>query len=197
MAISYPSTSTPEPVPKNLRPASTSVDLVIVPATDLEYVQTWHLNAGEWRGPLSLEQYLRRERTLQNLDLTKDGKITAWILTSDQLPPNADGTRPILASCETLLKHAYLAKNGKTQKILAHGIGSVYCRPEYRGNGYAGRMMVELGKAVQTWQQSNGTKGTFSVLYSDIGVNFYSQRGWKVFPSTHIHLCHAHRQPDP
>jgi GNAT superfamily N-acetyltransferase len=188
MAISYPSTGTPEPVPKNLRPASDSEDLVLVPATDAEYVQTWHLNAGEWRGPLSLEQYLRRERTLQTIDLTKDGKITAWILTANRLPPNADGTRPILASCETLLKHAYLAKDGKIQEILAHGIGSVYCRPEYRGSGYAGRMMVELGKAMETWQQPNGTKGTFSVLYSDIGVKFYSQRGWKVFPSTHIHL---------
>lgn len=189
MAITYPSTGTPEPVPKNLRPASTSDDLVLVPASDLEYLQTWHLNAGEWRGPLSLEQYLRRERTLQTIDLTKDGRITAWILTSDKIPRNADGTRPILASCETLLKHAYLAKNGKLQEILAHGIGSVYCRSEYRGNGYAGRMMVELGKVMETWQQPNGTKGTFSVLYSDIGVKFYSQRGWKVFPSTHIHLA--------
>ena len=188
MAISYPSTGIPEPVPKNLRPTSDSDDLILVPATDAEYVQTWHLNAGEWRGPLSLEQYLRRERTLQTIDLTKDGKITAWILTSNRLPPNADGTRPILASCESLLKHAYLAKDGKIQEILAHGIGSVYCRPEYRGSGYAGRMMVELGKAMETWQQPNGTKGTFSVLYSDIGVKFYSQRGWKVFPSTHIHL---------
>ena len=188
MAISYLSTGTPEPVPKSLRPASTSEDLVIVPATDLEYVQTWHLNAGEWRGPLSLEQYLRRERTLQNLDLTRDGQITAWILTSNKLPLNADGTRPILASCETLRKHAYLAKNGKIQKLFTHGIGSVYCRPDYRGNGYAGRMMIELGKAVETWQQPNGIKGTFSVLYSDIGVKFYSQRGWKAFPSTHIHL---------
>jgi GNAT superfamily N-acetyltransferase len=188
MAISYPSTGTPEPVPKNLRPASTSDDLVIVPANAVEYVQTWHLNAGEWRGPLSLEQYLRRERTLQTIDLTKDGRITAWILTSDEIPRGPDGTRPIFASCETLLKHAYLAKDGKIQEILAHGIGSVYCRPEYRGSGYAGRMMVELGKAVETWQQPNGTKGTFSVLYSDIGVKFYSQKGWKVFPSTHIHL---------
>jgi GNAT superfamily N-acetyltransferase len=188
MAISYPSTGTPKPVPKSERPAADSEDIVLVPANDLEYVQTWHLNAGEWRGPLSIEQYLRRERTLQNLDLTKNGHITAWILTSNKLPRNADGTRPILCSCETLMKHAYVAKNGKVQKILTHGIGSVYCRPEYRGTGYAGRMMVELGKAVETWQQPNGTKGTFSVLYSDIGVKFYSQRGWKAFPSTHIHL---------
>lgn len=188
MAISYPSTGTPEPVSKNLRPASTSNDLVVVPATELEYVQTWHLNAGEWRGPLSLEQYLRRERTLQTMDLTKDGRMTAWLLTSNQLPRRPDGTRAILACCETLLKHAYLAKDGKIQEILAHGIASVYCRPEYRGSGYAGRMMVELGKSMETWQQPHGTKGTFSVLYSDIGVKFYSQRGWKVFPSSHIHL---------
>lgn len=188
MAISYPSKGAPEPVPKNERPAATSESLVLVQANDLEYVQTWHLNAGEWRGPLSIEQYLRRERTLQNLDLTKNGHITAWILTSNELPRNIDGTRPILASCETLLKNAYIARDGKIENILTHGIGSVYCRPEYRGSGYAGRMMSEMGKAVETWQQPNGTKGTFSVLYSDIGIKFYGQKGWKAFPSTHIHL---------
>lgn len=50
-------------------------------------------------------------------------------------------------------------------------------------------MMSELGKQLETWQQADGTKGVFSVLYSDIGQKFYSRLGWKVFPSTHIQLA--------
>ena len=49
-------------------------------------------------------------------------------------------------------------------------------------------MMKELGKNLITWQQPNGDKSLFSVLYSDIGSKFYSRFGWKAFPSTHIHL---------
>ena len=48
--------------------------------------------------------------------------------------------------------------------------------------------MSELGKQLETWQQKNGDRGSWSVLYSDIGKDFYSRFGWKMFPSTHIHL---------
>jgi len=178
----------PRAVDLPIQPSSQSGDLLLVPATPVEYVQTAQLNADEWRGPLTLEQYLDREKHLQSQDLTKDGRITGWILTSSTLPPNADSTRPILASCETIPVAAYIARNGHLDRVTAHGIGSVYTRPEHRGKGYAGRMMTELGKQLETWQQPNGKKGSFSVLYSDIGQNFYTRFGWNVFPSTHIHL---------
>lgn len=131
---------------------------------------------------------MEREKHLLDQTLTMDGGATGWILTSPQFPRNADGSRPILASCETMLANAYVARNGKLEKIKSHGIGSVFTRAEHRGQGYAGRMMTELGKNLTTWQQPNGDKGLFSVLYSDIGVKFYSRFGWKAFPSTHIHL---------
>lgn len=177
----------PAIVPDQL-PTSSAPDLMVVPTTPLEYVQTWHLNAEEWRGPLTMDQYLDREEFLKNQTLTKDDQITAWILTSSSLVPNPDGTRPILSACETLLKHAYIARGGKMNQVLAHGIASVYTRPEYRGRGYAGRMLNELGKALETWQQVDGAKGSFSVLFSDIGDQYYAKFGWKTFPSTHILL---------
>ncbi|KIW98301.1 uncharacterized protein Z519_01885 [Cladophialophora bantiana CBS 173.52] len=180
--------SKPPAVDPVSQPTAQSPDLRLVPATPLEYVQTAYLNAEEWQGPLSMDQYLEREVILQAVDLTKAGRITGWILTSETLPANVDGSRPILACCESLLVHAYVARDGEVEKIQAHGIASVYTRPEYRGKGYAGRMMAELGKRLESWQASAGARNPFSVLYSDIGQKFYARFGWKVFPSNHIHL---------
>jgi GNAT superfamily N-acetyltransferase len=180
--------STPPPVAREELPLATSQDLRLEPATDLEYAQTTYLNAGEWRGVLSMEDYLRREDVLQATNLCKEGKITGWILTSDALQKNADGSRPILAACESIPVHAYVAVDGKLTSIQAHGIASVYTRPEHRGKGYASRMMQDLGKRLEIWQSPNGEPNQFSCLFSDIGSQFYARYGWRVFPSTHILL---------
>ncbi|EXJ55338.1 hypothetical protein A1O7_08265 [Cladophialophora yegresii CBS 114405] len=187
------STSQPPVVDAGALPSGQSTALKLEPATPLEYVQTAYLNADEWKGPLTIKQYLQREDILQAADLTKDARITGWILTSDSLPKNADGSRPIFASCETIPIHAYVARDGVVEKVQAHGIASVYNRPEHRGKGYASRMMAELGKRLETWQSSHGSKNRFSVLFSDIGQTFYARFGWKVFPSTHIHLQQINR----
>ncbi|KAJ9613076.1 hypothetical protein H2200_003017 [Cladophialophora chaetospira] len=189
-AASFASISTSQPpaiATDSLRSAQ-SADLRLEPASLLEYVQTAYLNADEWKGPLTIEQYLRREDILQATALTKDGRITGWILTTDLLPKNSDGSRPILASCESIAIHAYVARDGVLEKIQAHGIASVYNRPEHRGKGYASRMMAELAKRLESWQSSDGSINKFSVLFSDIGQTFYARHGWQVFPSTHIHL---------
>jgi len=169
-------------------PSASDPDLVLEPANLPEYEQTWRLNVDEWKGFLSHPSYLDREVYLASADLTRDGNATAWVLTHPKLSKNEDGSRPILASCESILKNAYIARNGKVEKVLSHGIGSVYCRPEHRRKGYAQRMMKELGTRLDTWQQPKNGKGHFSVLYSDIGPNFYARQGWKLFPSDHISL---------
>jgi hypothetical protein len=38
---------------------------------------------------------------------------------------------------------------------------------EFRGRGYAGRMMELVGEKLRYWQSKNGC--AFSILYSDIG----------------------------
>jgi hypothetical protein len=54
-------------------------------------------------------------------------------------------------------------------------------------------MMAELGKRLETWQ-ADETKTPFSVLFSDIGPNFYLRFGWKVYGRTHIHLASISRE---
>lgn len=185
---SLPVPFVPSPVDSASLPPSQSTDVVLVPASGPEYVQTAYLNGVEWKGPLNMDQYLEREIELQSVSLTKDGRITGWILTSNALSPNSDGTRPILASCESIAMSAYVARAGQVHKVQVHGIASVYTRPEHRGKGYAGRLMADLGKRLESWQQIDDQQNSFSVLYSDIGQKYYAQFGWSPHDSTHIHL---------
>jgi hypothetical protein len=105
-------------------------------------------------------------------------------LTPSSSPP---GSRPILASCESLRKRALVrTADGQVKEVITHGIGSVFCDPKYRGRGYAGRMLQELGEKLKTWQSDEGKECLFSILYSDIGKKFYAGYGWAPFPSTHI-----------
>ncbi|MCJ1476767.1 hypothetical protein MMC13_005436 [Lambiella insularis] len=185
-------------------PRSSSANLRLVHPTPQEKEATWRLNGSAWRGALPLDTYLRREHYLASQPLTKDGGITYWILVDDS--KNADAPEPkssddvsqsprtILSSCESLRKRALFARRpfglgkAEVQEIVAHGIGSVFCNPAYRGLGYAGRMMEELGKNLERWQQEAERKAHFTVLYSDIGKQFYAKRGWRARESRHIAL---------
>jgi hypothetical protein len=87
-----------------------------------------------------------------------------------------------------------VSQNGSVTEAITHGIGSVFCNPAYRGKGYAGRMLKELGVMLKQWQtdKSQGEKHCpFSILYSDIGKKYYASHGWHVFPSSHISLSPA------
>lgn len=147
-------------------PQSDSPNLALLHPTQEEKVETWKLNGASWRGTMSIAIYLRRETHLENQAFTKDGGITFWILADSTLPPNE---RPILGSCESFRKRALVARAGRVEDAVSHGIGSVFCNPEYRGRGYAQRMMQELGRKLERWNQEDGKTTDFTVLYSDIG----------------------------
>ena len=148
-------------------PLSNSPTLALLHPTPEEKLATWNLNGQSWRGRLSLPAYLRREAHLENQEFTRDGGITFWILVDVTAQPNA---RPILGSCETLRKRALIAsEDGQVEEIISHGIGSVFCNPDFRRRGYAQRMIEELGNKLDTWQQTEGKRASFTVLYSDIG----------------------------
>jgi len=168
-------------------PPSDSPHLDLVPATPEEHLETLRLNSKAWKGPLTLDQYLDREKRLSRQNLTKDGSLTCWVLVDRRQEPNS---RLLLSSCETYRKPAYLAYCGKVEDIICHGIGSVFARSEFRGRGYAGRMMEELAKKLDGWQSENQPQkqGVFSVLFSDIGKKYYAKYGWMPFPSSHISL---------
>lgn len=163
-----------------------SPDLVLVPATPEERIESIKLNSIAWKGPLDVQTYIAREDHLLSQRLTKDG-LTCWLLVDRNQP---EGKRTILSSCETYKKKALLAYDGQLEDIPTHGVGSVYCRPEFRGQGYARRMLEELSKRLDTWQMENERRGRslFTVLFSDIGKKFYAQFGWKPFLSSHTSL---------
>ncbi|KAK2759159.1 hypothetical protein FQN54_003259 [Arachnomyces sp. PD_36] len=166
-------------------PSADSPNLVLVHPTPAERIECLKANGVAWKGPLTFEQYIQREDYLRKQQRSKDGNLTLWILVDGSLQPD---NRTILSACETLKKPAFVAHDGELEEVYTQGVGSVYCKPEYRSRGYAKRMLNELVKEIETWQQENEKrkKCVFSILYSDIGKNFYAQFGWKAFPSAQI-----------
>lgn len=169
---------------ENLK-AGDSPDLELVHPTEAEKQIQFNANANEWRGALSKPAYFRREATLSQTTLTRDGGISYWILadpdktvSEDPWNPNAGtklpkGTRLPLASCETIRKKALVWQNGELKEVICHGVGSVFCpkplRGKKEGTSYASRMLTELGKSLRTYQTEDGQESLFSILYSDIG----------------------------
>lgn len=165
-------------------PEASSPHLILTVATPLERERIWSLTHRQWGGLLSHEAYLEREAYLRTVPLEKDGGITHWLLTDSTLPPDQ---RPILSSCDTYRKRALsCTPSGQVTDGIAHGIGAVFTDPQYRGKGYASRMLKELGSILSDWQAGEGGKPLFSVLYSDIGKSFYAKSGWAAFPSSHL-----------
>ena len=168
-------------------PPKDSPDIHLVVATPEELIQQTHANSTEWRGSLSVEAYQRREKHLLDQVLTRDGGLTPWMLVYQ--PSSGNGSRLVLCGCESIKKKALVARaGGEVEDVIAHGVASVFCPPKHRGKGYASRLMEEVGKRLRTWQDQGTQKTLFSVLYSDIGKDFYAARGWQPFPSAHISL---------
>ena len=164
-------------------PSSKSDSLILTPATEAEKQKIWNINANEWKGALSHEAYLRREKHLSNQDFTIAGGITLWVLIDQN-----DSHRTILSSCETYRKKAVIAVGGNVHAVVSHGIGSVFCPPACRGRGYGVRMMREVGALLKTWGVREGETAAFSILYSDIGKKFYNSVGWEPFNSSHVSI---------
>lgn len=165
--ICLPGKMTIIPSSDNL-PLSSSASLTLVHPTEAERRATWLLNGQSWRGALSVPAYLRREEFLGNQPLTRNGSLSFWVLVDSSTPPS--NPRRILASCETIRKRALIAEPGRrVEEVISHGIGSVFCDPQFRGRGYAGRMMMELGQILDTSRREAEMTNYFTVLFSDIG----------------------------
>jgi GNAT superfamily N-acetyltransferase len=167
-------------------PMGDSPDLILVPATPSERIASIRLNSIAWKGPLDIDTYIARENHLLEQRLTRD-RLTCWILV-DRTEP--EGNRTILSSCESYKKKALLAHDGHVEDVGTHGVGSVYCRPEFRGKGYAKRMLEELSTKLDTWKMEKEARGRalFTILFSDIGKKFYAQFGWRPYLSSHLAL---------
>lgn len=149
--------------PLNL-PDSTSPSIFLDHPTEEERIGLWTKNGHMWKGALSLEAYIHREKHLSGQEFTKDGGISWWVLVDTKAKE-----RVILSACESFRKRALIFQDGKTEEVITHGIGSVFCPPECRKRGYAQRMMRMLGEKLKTWQTSSEQRCVFTILYSDIG----------------------------
>jgi GNAT superfamily N-acetyltransferase len=170
-----------------------SPDLQLAHPTAGECLSIWNLTSSEWRDALSLPLYLEESAYLTSIPLARDGGMTIWILVDKNLPPDQ---RPILCSCETIRKRSLVSDGkGSVSEMIIHGVASVYCDPAYRGRGYGSRMMQELAEVLRTWQVGDKDCAG-SVLYSDIGKDYYADLGWQPsLNNTHIELPVAPKQP--
>ncbi|KAI9887892.1 MAG: hypothetical protein M1823_000280 [Watsoniomyces obsoletus] len=180
--------TTTAPTTEPLLRAPPSDQLTFRRATVGEKLITWTRNFTSWAGPLSrIEDYLVRETINGTQDVTKDGRITYWVLTSRAIPPgheDDDGEEvdpdEIFAAVETLERPALVkTKDGHVREDKAFGIASVFTHPRCRKQGIATILLKHLA----SWLD-NQTDVPFTALYSDVGKEFYATRGgWNPYPS--------------
>ena len=169
--------------------------------TDEDIVDYTHrVNAEAWRGLLSPEEYIERERVLastplskKHRDLTVREKFPAgydWVglkyfVLKDTRLPNTSKTSQIVSSCETLNSLGYCIypegdpredKEGKEQGsriqyCLNVCIGGVFTAKRYRGRGYAGAMIDLLNKFYENIRDTAES----SSLLKNLVMTLYSE----------------------
>lgn len=165
-------------------PDSNTPDLFLTNPTKDELEVVYRMSFVEWGDSLTLPQYLEESEYLTEVPLARNGGMISWILTDKTQPPKQ---RPILGSCETFRKRAFVRNTkGVLSEKVVYGIASIFVNPTHRRRGYGTRLLHELAKAIPKWHVRS-LPSTASILYSDIGKGYYSKRGWPAFPvNNHI-----------
>ena len=156
-----------------------------IPSTDELEVNS-RLTFIEWGDALTLPEYLEESKILTKVPLAENYGMVSWILTDKDKPLNQ---RPILASCETFRKRAFVTnQNGQVSESIIYGIASVFVNSSHRYMGYGTRLMHELGSVLSEWHMGP-LRSVGSILYSDIGKDYYTKRGWSASPvNNHVEL---------
>ena len=163
-------------------PDSQARSLDIETPTEEELELICKLNFAEWGDALTLPQYLEESKFLTKVPLAQNGGMTSWILTDPDRLPNQ---RPILASCEIFKKRALmLNEEAQMSEKMIYGIASVFVDPKYRHRGYGTRLLYELAKMLPK-MPSGPLHSIGSILYSDIGKDYYTKRGWPAIPENY------------
>lgn len=161
---------------ENDLPDSNSPFLQLTQATTEECAKIWTNTSASWRDSLDMPVYLQEQRFLSDVPLARNGGMTTWILVEQDVPPNH---RRIYSSCESFVKRALITGIGdKVEDVIIHGVASVFCPADCRRRGYAARHMKELAKTLRKWQ-SHKARAVGSILYSDIGKEYYTRFGWQ------------------
>lgn len=168
---------------ENLPPVSSPTIILTVP-TESEQRRIWRATHSHWGAAVPIEDYVDREVALLEAPLARNGGLTPWMLTDGSLAPDS---RPILSSFETYRKRALVAgKDGTVKEVTSYGVASVYTFTECRKKGYARKMMELFAEQLRAAQEKKEGDAALSVLWSDIGKDFYGSIGWKPFQSTYL-----------
>lgn len=162
--------------------------LSLFPATSEQVVESRRRSHASWARGLSMEHYLKRDEVMDFQEHASNGKLVTWVLA----PRNDPSTLDFMCSCETYRRSAAVATPGAstTSEVPGYGVASVYTPPHKRGKGYAAHMMrllhwvlaprSSLPAFPSEWgvpPESPLQDARFSVLYSDIGKEFYFRAG--------------------
>lgn len=182
--------------------ASTTPHVILANPSEEERLRCWEGSHPLWGAALTLDGYIGREKRQLEIPLARNGGLTNWILTEVEGPQGfvaaqgPNGSRPVLSSCETLKKRALVrTEDGSIREGTAHGVASVFTDPEFRGRGYASAMMRELANTLHNMERETAGDALFSVLYSDIGPEFYSKAGWLPHASNHVEFTASTDEP--
>ncbi|RDB20810.1 Lysine acetyltransferase [Hypsizygus marmoreus] len=145
----------------------------------------------QWGKRMTLEEYLARDAFMDTFEHARDGRLVTWVLAARDQPTSLD----FMCSCETYRREGLVwdpSRNNVPKEVPCNGIASVFTPPPNRGKGYAKHMMRLLHWVIadlsrlpafpEAWgapppQVPHAGGGWFSVLYSDVGKEFYSQCG--------------------
>ncbi|KAF9054541.1 hypothetical protein BJ165DRAFT_1412955 [Panaeolus papilionaceus] len=157
----------------------------------------------------TLEEYLARDDSMDSLPSALNGRVSVWVLAHRDSP-----TGNFLCACRTFKRDASIIRkpHNVVESAVGYAIASVFTPKANRKKGYASHMMrllhwvlapqsalprqfpPEWGAPPPRCDDFVGD-AAFSVLYSDVGYDFYhlsgllpgSQDGWVVQrPSTTV-----------
>ncbi|RPA74343.1 hypothetical protein BJ508DRAFT_333181 [Ascobolus immersus RN42] len=166
----------------------TKEEFEVVHPTEKEKRSIWRQNFKDWGGDLTEQQYIDREIRGQKFPLTQKGGIQFFILVSPS-QKNEDGTRKVLSYCEYIVKPAIVNyADGRLEEVNSYALGSVFTPTDCRKKGHAKTMLKLLGQKIDRDVRTGLKNIPFTVLYSDVGKEFYSRLGWHPHESHHLHL---------
>ncbi|KDR67920.1 hypothetical protein GALMADRAFT_79036 [Galerina marginata CBS 339.88] len=175
-------------------------ELSLFPATKAQIRVSRTRTFKQWGRGMTLEEYLDRDEKSDRHDVAKDGRLVTWVLARRDAPSGID----FLCSCETFRRDGVVVKPESTrlEDAACYGIASVFTPPENRGKGYARHMMRLLHWVLapesalpefptdmwgarpdrREWKseqvlEGHGANAAVSVLYSDVGREFYAGCG--------------------
>ena len=157
-----------------IKPITTD-DVVFVAASPEQREIAWRINHTTWANTIPVEEHVRRQGVLAaTLHATSSiGGRTYWVLHRKGDPFD------IVAAVDSISKEALVRDGNGVWPVKAYGVASVHTAPEYRKQGMAGHMLGRL-------QEVMDADAEFSVLYSDIGTEYYGKFGWAAYPSLQV-----------